>query len=84
MFAKLATDITFSDVKDFCRKFGEGVRVEYKREIQHIPKTVSAFANTQGGVITSRVTHPHLRLLTRNGVCSPASTATQCTEPNRT
>ena len=50
MFTKLGTDITFSDVEDFCQKFGEGVRVEYKREIQHIPKTVSAFANTQGGV----------------------------------
>ena len=47
MFTKLAADITFSDVEEFCRQFGEGVRVEYKREIQHIPKTVSAFANTQ-------------------------------------
>ena len=50
MFTKLAADITFSDVEEFCRQFGEGVRVEYKREIQHIPKTVSAFANTQGGI----------------------------------
>ena len=53
MFTKLATDITFSDIEDFCREFGEGVRVEYKRDFdikKHIPKTVSAFANTQGGI----------------------------------
>ena len=50
MFTKLAADITFSDVEEFCRQFDEGVRVEYKREIQHIQKTVSAFAKTQGGI----------------------------------
>ena len=53
MFTKLASNITFSDVEDFCRKFGEGIRVEYKRDFdikKHIPKTVSAFANTQGGI----------------------------------
>ncbi len=50
MFTKLAADITFSDIEDFCREFGEGVRVEYKQEIQHIPKIVSSFANTLGGI----------------------------------
>ena len=50
MFTKLAADITFSDVEEFCREFSEGVRVEYKREIQHIPKIVSSFANTMGGI----------------------------------
>ena len=50
MFTKLAADITFSDVEEFCLQFGEGVRVEYKREIQHIPKIVSSFANTMGGI----------------------------------
>lgn len=50
MFTKLASDITFSDIEDFCREFDEGVRVEYKREIQHIPKIVSSFANSSGGV----------------------------------
>ena len=49
MFTKLAFDITFSDIEDFCREFGEGVRVEYKQEIRHIPKIVSSFANTLGG-----------------------------------
>ena len=53
MFTKLAADVTFSDLEDFCRESGEGIRVEYKRDFdikKHIPKTVSAFANTQGGI----------------------------------
>ena len=50
MFTKSAADITFSDIEEFCREFGEGERVEYKREIQHIAKIVSSFANTLGGI----------------------------------
>ena len=50
MFTKSAADITFSDIEEFCREFGEGVRVEYKQEIQHVPKIVSSFANTLGGI----------------------------------
>ena len=53
MFTKLAADITFSDIEDFCREFGENVRVEYKREIdikKHIPRIVSSFANAYGGI----------------------------------
>ena len=50
MFTKLAEDITFADIEDFCREFDEGVRVEYKQDIQHIPKIVSSFANTLGGI----------------------------------
>ena len=53
MFTKLAADITFEDIEDFCREFSEGVQVEYKRDIdikKHIPKIVSSFANTFGGI----------------------------------
>ena len=50
MFTKPANEIEFSDVKDFCDEFGEGVRVEYKQEIKNIPKIVSSFANTLGGI----------------------------------
>ena len=51
MFTKLAADITFSDIKAFCDEYNEGVRVEYKQEMtRHIPKIVSSFANTQGGI----------------------------------
>ena len=42
--------ITFADVEAFCREWGEGVRVEYKSKVANVPKTVSAFANSQGGV----------------------------------
>ena len=50
MFTKLAKDIEFSDIEAFCREWGEGVRVEYKREIQSLPKIISSFANTLGGI----------------------------------
>ena len=50
LFTKPKNEITFADIEVFCREFGEGVRVEYKREIKHIPKIVSSFANTHGGV----------------------------------
>ena len=50
MFTKLAIEIEFNDIEAFCREWGEGVRVEYKSEIAHIPKIISSFANTQGGI----------------------------------
>ncbi len=50
MFTKLASEIDFNDIESFCSKWGEGVRVEYKSEIAHIPKIISSFANTQGGI----------------------------------
>ena len=51
MFTKPADEINFSDIETFCGEYSEGVRVEYKREIKHIPKIVSSFANTQGGIL---------------------------------
>ena len=53
MFTKPIDEITFEDVKTFCQEWAEGVRVEYKHEIKvntHIPKIVSSFANTHGGI----------------------------------
>ena len=50
MFTKLANEIDFNDIEAFCREWAEGVRVEYKSEIAHIPKIISSFANTQGGI----------------------------------
>lgn len=50
MFNLSKEEITFDVVESFCRDWEEGVRVEYKREIKDIPKIVSSFANTQGGV----------------------------------
>ena len=51
MFTKPIDEITFEDVHSFCQEWTEGVRVEYKREItRSIPKIVSSFANTHGGI----------------------------------
>ena len=50
LFTKPKDEIIFEDVETFCREFPEGVRVEYKQEVVSIPKIVSSFANTHGGV----------------------------------
>ena len=50
LFLKRLQEITYDDVKAFCDAHGEGVRVEYKKEVANIPKTVSSFANTAGGI----------------------------------
>ena len=76
MFAKLESEITFSDIKAFCEEFSEGVRVEYKREIQHIPKIISSFANSSGGIFmigaetdeNNRVKFPIQGIPNRNGI----------------
>ena len=44
------------DIRAFCNVFNEGVRVEYKSDLdqavrQKIPKIVSSFANALGGVL---------------------------------
>lgn len=52
MFTKPLSETEFTHVEAFCHQFGEGVRVEYKGEmIKQIPKEISAFANTLGGII---------------------------------
>ncbi len=41
MFTKPINEITFEDIENFCNEWVEGVRVEYKRQIEikkHIPK----------------------------------------------
>ena len=53
MFTKPIDEIIFEDVKSFCKEWAEGVRVEYKRDMnikKQIPKIVSSFANTFGGI----------------------------------
>ena len=53
MFTKPIDEITYQDVESFCQQWSEGVRVEYKIEVtvsRHIPKVVSSFANTYGGI----------------------------------
>jgi hypothetical protein len=48
--------ITIAHVRDFCARFSEGLRVEYKRDFdanvrERLPKVVSSFANSHGGVL---------------------------------
>jgi hypothetical protein len=57
LFSKPLQEITFEDITEFCTQWPEGVRVEYKgvRDkfndvAAQIPKVVSSFANTQGGI----------------------------------
>lgn len=52
MFNKLLQDIRFEDIEAFCTDWPEGVRVEYKSTIQSgtVPKIVSSFSNTLGGI----------------------------------
>jgi hypothetical protein len=55
-FSKPISDLTFEDVEEFCRRFQENIRVEYKstfddRVKNKLPKTLSSFANSYGGVL---------------------------------
>ena len=52
VFTKPFSEIVFDDIKAFCEKCPEGVRAEYKRQVhKEIPKSVSSFANTLGGIL---------------------------------
>ncbi len=51
MFHTRIDQITYEDVAAFCKVFPESVRVEYKQDIiKNIPKVISSFANTVGGI----------------------------------
>src|ERR1700730_4960421 len=61
--------LTFQNVPDACAGFNEGVRVEYKSAFDanvrdKLPKVISSFANSQGGVLIVGVN-------TTNGVPQP-------------
>ncbi len=54
IFTKPINDIFFQDVISFCEQgIGEGINLDYKRDFPStgLEKTISAFANTFGGVI---------------------------------
>ncbi len=50
MFTKPLDEIEFPDIDEFCRRFPEGVRAEYKSAVTAVPKIVSSLANTLGGI----------------------------------
>ena len=50
MFNTPLAQVNFDQIIRFCETFPEGVRVEYKRQPADIPKVISSFANTAGGI----------------------------------
>lgn len=56
LFIKNLDDIDDNDVIAFCKKYGEGIRVEYKSDFgtdvrNKLPKVISSFANSYGGIL---------------------------------
>jgi hypothetical protein len=56
LFSKPIAVLTYEDVEEFCKRFHEGLRVEYKSTFdsnvkRKIPRAVSAFANSYGGIL---------------------------------
>src|SRR5882672_5137343 len=56
LFSKPVADLTHEDVEEFCKRFHEGLRVEYKSTFdpnvkRKIPRLVSSFANSYGGIL---------------------------------
>src|ERR1035438_7581929 len=56
LFPKPISDLEHKDVEEFCARFTENIRVEYKSTFdtnvkKKLPRVVSAFANTHGGVL---------------------------------
>lgn len=54
---------TANDIRAFCRQFSEGIRVEYKSTFdenvrRHLPKVLSSFANSLGGVLIVGIEAP--------------------------
>jgi hypothetical protein len=50
MFNTPLAEIDFAKVESFCKEWPEGIRVDYKVEPANIPKVISSFANTSGGI----------------------------------
>jgi hypothetical protein len=56
LLPKRIADLTADDIKEFARKFPEGLRVEYKADLTQsvrnkVPAIVSSFGNSFGGVL---------------------------------
>src|SRR6266849_1861456 len=56
LFSKPIADLKFEDVEEFCRRFHENTRVEYKSTFddsvkKKLPKVLSSFANSYGGIL---------------------------------
>ena len=56
LFLKPIADLALEDIEEFCKRFRENIRVEYKSTFddnvkKKLPKVLSSFANSYGGVL---------------------------------
>lgn len=56
LFSKPISSLTFRDVEEFCSRFHEGMRVEYKSTFDSnvkssLAKVLSSLANSYGGIL---------------------------------
>jgi Putative DNA-binding domain len=63
LFSKPISDLTFEDVEEFCKRFKENMRVEYKSTFddnvkRKLPKVLSSFANSYGGILIIGINAP--------------------------
>lgn len=63
LFWKPISDLTFEDVQEFCKRFHEDIRVEYKSTFDDsvknkLPKVLSSFANSYGGIVIIGIVSP--------------------------
>lgn len=57
IFTGSLSAVTFADVEEFCKKWSEGIRVEFGgTSTKDVAKAVAAFSNTMGGVLLLGVT----------------------------
>src|SRR6266849_228405 len=63
LFSKPIVDLKFDDVEEFCKRFKENTRVEYKSTFddsvkKKLPKVLSSFANSYGGILIIGINAP--------------------------
>ncbi len=63
LFSKPISDLRFEDVEEFCKRFHENTRVEYKSTFnddvkRKLPKVLSSFANSYGGILIVGINAP--------------------------
>jgi hypothetical protein len=56
LFSRNISELAHQDIEEFCKRFRENTRVEYKSTFDHsvkrkLPKILSSFANSYGGVL---------------------------------
>jgi len=63
LFAKSISNLNFEDVEEFCARFHEDIRVEYKSTFDNsvktkLPRVLSSFANSYGGILIIGINAP--------------------------